>query len=209
MSEKKIFVNGKCAIPNQLVSHRDTVMMEDRLLQQGTQYYYYAFHKPRGIECTTNPLIPDSIVPFFPKEHLYLVGRLDKASEGLIFMTDDDAFYKAIVGEQAGCEKEYYVETDLPLSEEDLQQLRQGVKILGRMTNPCEVYREGDSAFRIILTQGLNRQIRRMCHKRERQVTLLRRIRIGSYYLGSLPAGETKALKEEEIRAFMKPGHAQ
>jgi 23S rRNA pseudouridine2604 synthase len=194
MVEKRVFINDKPAVPNQLFSQRDAVRVDDTVLQEAKTYFYFALNKPRGIECTTNPEIPGNIIPFLPNDQVYLVGRLDKDSEGLIFLTDDGKFYDAVADSSSNCEKEYYVETDAPIHDEQLQQLRSGIVIMGKKTRPCIVKRTGENSFNIILTQGLNRQIRRMCYKLGFMVTTLKRVRIGNVLLGDLKAGEVRAI---------------
>lgn len=194
MQEKRVFINDVPAVPNQIFSERDAIRLDQTILQEAKKFAYYALYKPRGIECTTNPEIPDNIISHLPDPNVFLVGRLDKDSEGLIFLTDDPKFYDAVIDSDSFHEKEYFVETDLPMPEELLQQLRNGMLVLGQQTRPCQVNSSSATSFHIVLTQGLNRQIRRMCYKLQRQVLTLRRIRIGDVYLGEMKPGECRRI---------------
>ena len=164
-----------------------------------------AVNKPRGIVCTTSRKEKDNIVDFigYP-ERIYPVGRLDKDSEGLILMTNDGELMDEILRARNGHEKEYEVTVNRPVSEAFLRKMAAGVPILDTVTRPCKVRKTGTFSFRIILTQGLNRQIRRMCEALGYRVRALRRIRVMNIYLGDLPEGEYRELTEVEIFELMR-----
>ena len=147
-------------------------------------------NKPKGIVCTTEKREKDNIVDFigYP-ERIYPVGRLDKDSEGLILMTNDGELMNEILKARNYHEKEYEVTINRPVTNVFLKQMSEGVEILDTVTRPCKVKRTGVYTFRIILTQGLNRQIRRMCEACGYRVRELKRLRIMNIHLGSLPTG--------------------
>lgn len=197
--ENNVFINGTKAIQRNDVLKSDLVVVNGEVLQEGLTFIYYAYYKPRGIECTLNAAIENNLLHTLPfTEHVYPVGRLDKESEGLLLLTNDGKLYKDIAFSDNFREKEYLVEVDKPLTYEAIQQLASGIVIMGQKTRPAYVTKITDQSFRIILTQGLNRQIRRMCYKLQYEVTMLKRIRITSIQLGDLMPGEYRILKKEE-----------
>lgn len=198
--ENRVFINGTKAIQRNEVLKSDQVVVSGEVLQEGQHFRYYAYYKPRGIECTLNIAVEDNLRTSLPfAEHVYPVGRLDKESEGLLLLTNDGKLYKNIAFSDNFKEKEYLVEVDKPLTDEAIAQLASGIVIMGQKTRPAEVTRVSGHSFRIILTQGLNRQIRRMCYKLHYEVTMLKRIRITSVLLGDLKPGEYKILERTEI----------
>ena len=199
LEENRVRINKQKAIQRQNVLKTDLVEADEKILQQGVEHTYYAYYKPRGIECTLNPNIENNLHAILPfKEHLYPVGRLDKESEGLLLLTNDGKIYKNIAFSDNFKEKEYLVEVDKELSDEALSQFASGIVIMGQRTRPAFVEKITPHSFRIVLTQGLNRQIRRMCYKLHYNVTMLKRIRITSVLLGDLKPGEYRKLKKEE-----------
>ncbi len=164
-----------------------------------------AVNKPKGIVCTTSRREKDNIVDFigYP-ERVYPVGRLDKDSEGLILMTNDGELMDEILRARNGHEKEYEVQVNRPVSERFLKEMAGGVPILDTVTRPCRIRKTGTFSFRIILTQGLNRQIRRMCEALGYRVRALKRIRVVNVHLGDLPEGECRELTEAEIFELMR-----
>ena len=174
----------------------------DRIsLKDAPEPIYIALHKPRGIVCTTDRREPDNIVDYLGfQERVFPIGRLDKDSTGLILLTNDGSIVNRILRAQYGHEKEYVVAVNRPLTESFLQAMRSGVPILDTVTRPCRVRQTGKQKFRIILTQGLNRQIRRMCEALEYRVVRLRRVRIMHITLGSLKVGEWRKLTAKEMR---------
>ena len=162
-------------------------------------------NKPRGIVCTTSRQEKDNIVDFvgYP-ERIYPMGRLDKDSEGLILMTNDGELMDEILRARNGHEKEYEVQVNRPVSERFLKEMAGGVPILDTVTRPCRIRKTGTFSFRIILTQGLNRQIRRMCEALGYRVRALKRIRVMNIHLGELPTGAYRELSEAEIFELMR-----
>lgn len=188
IKEGKISINGNQIFENEILDKFSEVKVESKIIRKGIALQYYLLHKPRGIECTLNPEIPFNLLPFIPENlQLFYVGRLDKDSEGLLLMTNDGKLYKEIVEGKA--EKEYEVETDLPLSSDFKNKMEAGIMLDGKLTEPCKVEILGEKKFRIILTEGKYRQIRRMSHKLGFVVTQLIRTRIAHWTLGNIPVG--------------------
>ena len=162
-----------------------------------------AFHKPAGVVCTSSKKDRDNIIDYIGfDQRIYPVGRLDKDSTGLILLTNDGELTDRILRGRNGHEKEYVVRVDRPVKENVLEAMRQGVPILDTMTRPCQVEKMDERSFRIILTQGLNRQIRRMCEYFGYRVVSLKRIRIMNIYLDLLPEGKWRYLTEEELQVL-------
>lgn len=199
LNENRVLINKQKALQRQNVLKTDAVELDGTMLQEGVEHKYYAYYKPRGIECTLNAAIPDNLLELLPfDEHLYPIGRLDKESEGLLLLTNDGKLYKDIAFSDNHKEKEYLVEVDTELTDEAISALSTGIVIMGQKTRAAVVTRVGSHSFRIILTQGLNRQIRRMCYKLKYNVTMLKRIRITSVLLGDLNPGEYRELQKAE-----------
>jgi 23S rRNA pseudouridine2604 synthase len=194
IEEKMVEVDGIVFTENLIIEKNAEVKVEGKIVRQRKKFNYFLFHKPRGIECTLNPKIENNLLEFIPEGmNLYPAGRLDKASEGLLFLTDDgDLAWKIM---HTGIEKEYLVEVDEEIDEVFCNVMSNGVFILVQMTKPCKVFQTGKKSFRIILNQGLNRQIRRMSYKCGREVQSLQRIRIGKYELGNLEVGFGKFIQ--------------
>jgi 23S rRNA pseudouridine2604 synthase len=160
-----------------------------------------ALHKPRGIECTTSKKVKNNIVDFINYPcRVYPVGRLDKDSEGLILMTNQGDLVNKMMRSGNQHEKEYKVTVNKPITAEFIEQMANGIPILDTVTRKCKVEMIGKYKFRIILTQGLNRQIRRMCAKCGYTVNSLKRVSEGDVKLGELPSGRWRYLTEKEIR---------
>ena len=189
ISSGLVQVNGEIVSSNVLLSKTSEVKVRSEIVRAEKQFSHFLFYKPRGIECTLNPNIKNNLLSFFPEGlHLFPAGRLDKASEGLLFLTNDgDMAWKIM---HTGMEKEYIVEVDKNIDVEFCDKMGNGVPILGQTTKPCSVTQLEDKKFRIILTQGLNRQIRRMCHYCGYEVQSLKRVRIDRYLLGDLTPGQ-------------------
>ncbi len=191
----KVFVNGISVKSNAEFSETDEVIFEEKVLQEAKKLIYIAYYKPRGIETTLNKKIPDNLKNILPfDEDLFPVGRLDKASEGLLLLTNDGTLYDKILRNENKTEKEYLVKVDKKIDENFIKTLSNGITIMGKTTLPCEVQQIDDFSFNIILVQGLNRQIRRMCYKLNYEVLSLIRIRIDKILLGELTAGEYRIL---------------
>lgn len=164
-----------------------------------------AFHKPAGVVCTSSKKEKNNIIDYIHfDERIFPVGRLDKDSTGLILLTNDGEMTDRILRSGNGHEKEYVVTVSKPLKKEVLDAMRQGVPILGTMTKPCQIDKIDERSFRIVLTQGLNRQIRRMCEYFGYRVLRLKRIRVMNVLLDGLPEGKWRYLSEEEVAQMEK-----
>ncbi|WP_209124090.1 pseudouridine synthase [Alkalihalobacillus sp. BA299] len=202
----------RITINDRVCEHGDTVECTDIVCIDGQQIkmrvnhkkIYIVFNKPVGITCTAQPLVEGNIIDFinYP-ERIFPVGRLDKASEGLMLLTDDGDIVNKIMRAEHNHEKEYIVTVDKPITENFLYGMSTGIEILGTKTKPCKVSRVNDYVIRIILTQGLNRQIRRMCKVFGYEVERLERVRIMNITLESLETGEWRDLSESELKELM------
>lgn len=206
----RVTVNGE---PGQLgtqVEPGDRVLIDGRPLPERRRAVYIALNKPRGITCTTDRDVPGNIVDFVGhRERIFPIGRLDKDSEGLILLTSDGDIVNEVLRVEHGHEKEYEVAVDRPLTPSFLQMMAAGVRIGGEKTLPCEVTRSGPAAFRIVLKQGLNRQIRRMCSALGWRVQSLRRVRIMHIRLGKLPVGRWRNLTDAEVAPLLASASAR
>ena len=199
-----VTVNGRIAVVGERVSDQDQIRIDDRPLRQKTREILLLFYKPRGIVCSTKKQFHETTVTEYLDypERIYPIGRLDKESEGLLLMTNQGDLLNRILRAGNYHEKEYLVTVDHPLDEPFLNGMRCGVPILDTVTRPCTVKQTGKCRFRIILTQGLNRQIRRMCEYFGYRVLSLKRIRIMNLTLDSLKPGEYREITEEEMRTL-------
>lgn len=197
---KKISINNQTAVFHQIIIKSDRIALDSTIIKEGETLTYIAFYKPRGIECTLNPAIPDNLTTAtdFPIR-LFPVGRLDKESEGLLLMTNDGSIFNKILHKDYHQEKEYIVSVDHPLTDHAIEALANGVIIFGEKTRPAKVTRVNENSFNIILTQGINRQIRRMCYKLGYKVLSLKRVRIINIMLGPLKSGEWRNLTVDEL----------
>lgn len=205
LEEGKITVDGVKAVMGQKVTaDQDIRLMGKKIAKASEKKVVLAFHKPRGIVCTTQKKEKDNIVDYinYP-ERIYPVGRLDKDSEGLIFLTNDGALMNEILCARNYHEKEYEVRVNKEITDNFLKKMSEGVEILDTKTRPCKVRKTGERSFRIILTQGLNRQIRRMCESQGYQVRRLRRIRIMNVTLGNLESGKYRELSAKEKKQLL------
>ena len=200
----RVTVNGTPAVLGTQVNEGDDVRVDGRTLRPKPKRVYLALNKPIGIECTTDRDVPGNIVDFvgYP-ERIFPIGRLDKDSEGLILLTNDGDIVNTILRAENEHEKEYVVAVDRPLTPAFLSGMAGGVPILDTVTNPCKVTQVGKNTFRIVLTQGLNRQIRRMCEHFGYTVRRLQRVRIMHIRLGDLPLGRWRNLTPEEMRGLL------
>jgi 23S rRNA pseudouridine2604 synthase len=196
----RVTINGKDAYKGNRVQAGDDVRIDGEPLRKKKKLVYMAFNKPKGITCTTDRKDKTNIIDFIQyKDRIFPIGRLDKLSDGLIFLTNDGDIVNKILRSGNGHEKEYIVTVDKPLTSAVIQAMRNGVKILGTVTNRCFVKQEGEKRFRIILTQGMNRQIRRMCEFFDYKVVTLTRIRIMNVSLHQIPPGKWRYFNPEEI----------
>jgi len=200
----RVTVNGAPAVLGTQVNEGDDVRVDGRTLRPKPKRVYLALNKPIGIECTTDRDVPGNIVDFvgYP-ERVFPIGRLDKDSEGLILLTNDGDIVNTILRAENEHEKEYIVAVDRPLTPAFLAGMAAGVPILDTVTNPCKVTQVGKNTFRIVLTQGLNRQIRRMCEHFDYRVRRLQRVRIMHVHLGTLPVGKWRELTAIELRGLL------
>ncbi len=164
-----------------------------------------AFHKPRGVECTSDRSNPDNIIDYIHyNKRIYTIGRLDKNSSGLILLTNDGDLANKIAKAGENHEKEYLVRVDKPVTPEFLYRMANGVPVLGKTTAPCKVQQIGECFFRIVLIQGMNRQIRRMCEYLEYKVVALKRVRVMNILLGDLPSGQYREVSSKELAELKK-----
>lgn len=197
----KVLLNGKPAPMGARVSSADQVVIDGKVLTNKESEIILAFHKPQGVICTTSKREKNNVIDYiqFP-QRIYPVGRLDKDSTGLLLLTNNGQLMDDILRGSNYHEKEYVVTVNKPITDAVYQAMEQGVPILDTMTRPCRIVPKGKRCFHIILTQGLNRQIRRMCEYFGYRVQTLKRIRIMNIPLGDLAEGEWRYLTEGEIR---------
>ncbi len=197
----RITIGGEIARPGQKVEEGDDVRLDGKTVKKEEEIIVLAMNKPEGIVCTTSQKEKDNIIDYlnYPKR-VYPVGRLDKNSEGLILLTNDGELMDNILRARNYHEKEYVVTVDRPVTNAFIRKMEAGVPILDTVTRPCEARKKGEKTFHIILTQGLNRQIRRMCEALGYRVRHLKRIRIMNIRLGDLPSGSCRPLTPEEYR---------
>lgn len=201
-----VFVNGKRAEVGTQVSKHDKVMLNGNWIKakEGNDFAFLAFNKPVGIISTTEIGVKDSIIDYIGyHERIFPIGRLDKDSQGLIFLTNNGDIVNKILRAGNKHEKEYLVTVDKPITDEFILKMGAGVPILGEMTKKCKVSKESVYVFRITLIQGLNRQIRRMCEYFGYEVLKLERIRIMNISLKGLPLGEWRQLEPSEMDQIM------
>ncbi|MBL8266707.1 23S rRNA pseudouridine(2604) synthase RluF [Steroidobacter sp.] len=205
----RVTINGVVATLGTQVNEGDAVCVDGQPVGGEQKHVYLALNKPVGVICTTDREIRDNITDFVGyQERIFPIGRLDKESEGLILLTNNGDIVNEILRVENAHEKEYVVTVDRPVTEIFLNGMASGVRILGTVTRPCKVSRVGPATFRIVLTQGLNRQIRRMCSFFGYKVLRLQRVRIINLTLGSLKVGQWRELQDAEVRALLpnKPG---
>jgi len=206
----RVTCNGKRADLGLKVADGDEVRVDGELIGAKNRQIYIALNKPVGITCTSESHIKDNIVELIGhSERIFPIGRLDKDSEGLILLTNNGDIVNEILRTENNHEKEYIVTVNRSITDLALSMLASGVKIMGEMTKPCTVSRVGRETFRMILTQGLNRQIRRMCSALGYRVQRLRRVRIMGIQLGELGLGEWRYLTPSEVAGLARPGLEQ
>ncbi|MBC2581263.1 23S rRNA pseudouridine(2604) synthase RluF [Clostridium sp. DJ247] len=200
IEQKRVSINGIVAQIGSRVFPNDEVRLDGKLLNKKEDSIYIALNKPVGITCTTEKKIKGNIVDFINhKKRIFPIGRLDKDSEGLIFLTNDGDIVNKILRAGNNHEKEYIVTVDKPVTQDFIKGMSSGVRILNTITQPCKVNKESSHVFRIILTQGLNRQIRRMCEYFGYNVLKLKRVRIMNVTLKDLPTGKWRYLTTKEL----------
>ena len=201
----RVTINGKVAVLGNRVAAEDVIEVDGEPFGKRVKTVYLAFNKPDGVTCTTEEKDKNNIIDYINyRDRIFPIGRLDKDSEGLIFLTNDGNIVNKILRAGNAHEKEYIVTVDKPITREFVQQMSDGVMILGTRTQRCKVVQEAKSVFRITLTQGLNRQIRRMCQALDYKVEKLKRIRIMNVHIGGLPSGHWRYLTDEEVTMINK-----
>lgn len=202
----RVTINGKVPEMGTKISPDDLVQVDGKnIVDKKESFVYLAFNKPVGIVCTTDTRVEkDNIIDYinYPKR-IFPIGRLDKASEGLILLTDDGDIVNKILRASNNHEKEYRVTVDKPISQTFVERMSNGIPILDRITKKCEVKKLSSNEFKIILTQGLNRQIRRMCEYLDYDVLTLKRVRIMNIKL-DMPLGEYRELTTSEFKELNK-----
>ncbi|MDN6279767.1 MAG: 23S rRNA pseudouridine(2604) synthase RluF [Psychroflexus sp.] len=197
----RVTINGLVPEMGTKVKEGDKVAVDNKSVEnEGAKNLYIALNKPKGIVCTTDTRVEkDNIIDFMDyPERIFPIGRLDKPSEGLILLTNDGDIVNKILRSSNDHEKEYIVWTQEPITDEFIKRMSNGIPILDTMTNKCKVEKLNERTFKIILTQGLNRQIRRMCEYLGYHVAKLKRIRIMNIQLDT-PVGEWRYLTEKEF----------
>lgn len=203
--EGRVTVNGSRAVVGVQVDETDVVCVDGKRIVPEQKKVYLAFYKPRGIVCTAEKREKNNVVDYLDYPvRVYPVGRLDKDSEGLLLLTNDGEIVNGILRARNFHEKEYLVWVDRPVTEEFLSRMAAGVPILDTVTRPCKVRKRKEKCFSIVLTQGLNRQIRRMCEALGYRVERLKRIRIMNIRLEGLEPGQYRELTDGELEEIRK-----
>ncbi|SEL41264.1 pseudouridine synthase [Paenibacillus sp. OK003] len=201
----RITINGKVCEKGADVEPEDIVLIDGKEIPYNDhEPVYLALNKPIGIVCTAAEQVEGNIIQYvnYPSR-IFAIGRLDKASEGLIFLTNDGDIVNKMMRSEHNHDKEYVVTVDKPVTDEFVRAMSQGVEIMNVVTKPCEVYKQRENVFRIILTQGLNLQIRRMCKALGYRVLKLERIRIMNVTLDGLERGQWRHLEKQELENLL------
>ena len=201
IEEGRVTVNGEQVVLGLKITAKDKITVDGRLITKEVDNIYLLFNKPIGITCTTDVSIKGNIIDYinYP-ERIFPIGRLDKPSEGLIFMTNDGDIVNKVLRAGNNHEKEYIVKVDKRISSGFIKKMANGIPILDTVTQNCKVSAIDDYTFNIVLTQGLNRQIRRMCNYLGYEVKTLKRIRIMNIMLEELKAGEYRNFTKQEFQ---------
>ena len=204
IEQQRVNINGNIPELGTKVAPNDVVTVDGQQIQASAtdkaDRVYLAYHKPVGITCTTERHVKGNIIDAIGhKQRIFPIGRLDKPSEGLIFLTSDGDIVNKILRAENAHDKEYVVTVNRPLNEHFIQKMSRGVPVLNTITKPCQVTMQSKMVFRIVLTQGLNRQIRRMCEYLGYEVVKLKRTRIMSVRLAGLKVGQWRDLTAEEM----------
>ena len=205
IEKSQVLVDGTPASPGQKVTSANKVTVNGKTIGAAQEKVLLLFNKPRGIVCTAEKRERNNLIDYlnYPVRITY-AGRLDKDSEGLLLLTNDGDLIDKMMRARNRHEKEYVVTVDKPVTDDFLKSMAGGVPILDTVTRPCEVTKISKNTFRIVLTQGLNRQIRRMCEYFQYKVVRLKRVRIMNLHLGSLPSGNTRALTQQETKELYR-----
>lgn len=205
IEQGRVSINGRVARKGNRVSPGDEVIVDGDRISKADKPIYILLNKPLGITCTTDRKDKTNIIDFIGHEkRIFPVGRLDKDSSGLILLTNQGDIVNRILRVENKHEKEYIVTVNKPVTPEFINKISAGVKILERKTQPCEAERLGKFAFRIVLKQGLNRQIRRMCETLEYRVRSLERVRIMHLNINGIKPGRWRKLTPHELDALSK-----
>lgn len=199
IAQGEIAINGETCRENCYLGPYHHIVYGKKVLQNPDQYSYFLLHKPKGIECTLNSEVENNLISLLPEPNLFYAGRLDKNSEGLVLLTNDGHVYNKIIDPNKKIEKTYEVMLEKPYTQAFLEEMESGVAILGTKTLPCKIEAIDELNFSITLTQGLNRQIRRMCFALGNYVLTLKRTKIGILNLDPLESGNFRTLNQKEI----------
>ena len=203
VEEGKILVDGVQATLGMQVTAEQEILVNGKKVEREEKKILLVFHKPRGVECTTSPKVKNNVISYIGYPiRVYYVGRLDKDSEGLLLLTNEGELVNKIMRAGNCQEKEYVVTGDKPITREFIQKMKDGVPVLGTVTRKCQVFQTGKRTFQIILTQGMNRQIRRMCEYLGYRVKRLKRVRVMNICLGDLPVGKYREATAEEMQVL-------
>ena len=203
VEEGKILVDGVQATLGMQVTAEQEILVNGKKVEREEKKTLLVFHKPRGVECTTSPKVKNNVISYIGYPiRVYYVGRLDKDSEGLLLLTNEGELVNKIMRAGNCHEKEYVVTVDKPITREFIQKMKNGVPVLGTVTRKCQVFQTGKRTFQIILTQGMNRQIRRMCEYLGYRVKRLKRVRVMNICLGDLPVGKYREATAEEMQVL-------
>ena len=203
VEEGKILVDGVQATLGMQVTAEQEILVNGKKVEREEKKILLVFHKPRGVECTTSPKVKNNVISYIGYPiRVYYVGRLDKDSEGLLLLTNEGELVNKIMRAGNCHEKEYVVTVDKPITREFIQKMKNGVPVLGTVTRKCQVFQTGKRTFQIILTQGMNRQIRRMCEYLGYRVKRLKRVRVMNICLGDLPVGKYREATAEQMQVL-------
>ena len=200
ISQGRVYINGEIAVLGSKVNRDDIIKVDGELINNQEEKVYLAFNKPVGIECTGNQKVKNNIIDYINfNKRLFTIGRLDKDSEGLILLTNNGDIVNNVLRAENKKEKEYLVTLNKRIDKDFIQKMRSGVRIMGKLTKKCYVEKTYENKFKIVLTQGLNRQIRRMCNALGYRVTKIKRIRVMDIKLDT-KVGEYRFLNESEVK---------
>ena len=200
ISQGRVYINGEIAVLGSKVNRNDLIKVYGELINNQEEKVYLAFNKPVGIECTGNQKVKNNIIDYINfNKRLFTIGRLDKDSEGLILLTNNGDIVNNVLRAENKKEKEYLVTLNKRIDKDFIQKMRSGVRIMGKLTKKCYVEKTYENKFKIVLTQGLNRQIRRMCNALGYRVTKIKRIRVMDIKLDT-KVGEYRFLNESEVK---------
>lgn len=201
IEEGRVLINGSVPEVGTRVMPGDAVTVNGKPVKPASKKVVLAFNKPVGVECTSDHGTKNNIIDAvgYP-ERVYTIGRLDKNSCGLILLTNDGELAYLVSKADDRHEKEYHVVVDGIVDDAFVKKMTGGVEILGKTTAPCRIFKKSDNSFNIVLTQGMNRQIRRMCEECGRKVKFLKRVRVMNIRLGDLEKGKYRVLGDEEVK---------